>query len=350
MGTMSNENRDDGRQTVNRNSQSPIPRPQSLFSSQADFLVYFVSIHTKVQGENNVMSKADHGPATTPQTTPDTTIASISIIDVRMWFDESPWRVAAGWTLLAGLLASGTSLEIALTHPSTILLLFLLADPLWGSIWGLMSTPESLPSLHRATAQSRIWLPYLRSGSPAARLFGMDGPSILALIYRVALPAILLALVVSFILHPAALWLTAAVILLSTAGWIHRQVEMIPVQALYALVTVFLPWLLVVLVLGAEANQTPQLILAGLWTIHIWGTQTHQSGEQTMLSLAAVAVTQIGMGVLLIVLQLPLWLIFVTVLSLPTWLAVYQGQPLERVRFWWVAAMLISGLAVGSIA
>jgi len=288
-----------------------------------------------------LISKADDSSATT--------IASSSILDVRMWFDESPWRIAAGWTVLAGLLASGTPLEVALTRTPTLLLLFLLADPLWGSIWGLMSTPESLPTLHRKIERSRIWLPYLRSGSPAARLFGMDGPSILALIYRVALPAILLALAVSLILHPAALWLTAAVILCSTAGWLHRQVEAVPVQVLYVLVTVFLPWLLVVLVLSPETNQTPQLLLAGLWAVHVWGAQSYESGQPNTLSLAAIAIAQIGMGVLLIVLQLPLWLVFVAILSLPTWLAVYHQQPLERARFWWMAALLTSGLALGSV-
>ncbi|MGB5052152.1 MAG: hypothetical protein WBO46_24600, partial [Caldilineaceae bacterium] len=136
-----------------------------------------------------------------------------------MWFDESPWRIAAGWTVLTAVLASGLSLADILAQPFTVALLFLLADPLWGSIWGLMSTPESLPLVRRSLERSRIWLPYLRSGSPAARLFGMDGPSILALVYRVALPAIFLALLVSFLLHPAALWLTLALIGVSTASW-----------------------------------------------------------------------------------------------------------------------------------
>ena len=274
---------------------------------------------------------------------------SSSIIDVRMWFDESPWRVAAGWTVLAAVLASGPSLETLTARAATLVLLFLLADPLWGSIWGLMSTPDSLPFVQRSLRHSRVWLPYLRSGSPAARLFGMDGPSILALIYRLALPAILLALVVSWLLHPVALWLTLAVIAISTAGWLHQQTESIPVSLLHALVTVAMPWLLIVLVFDGQANQTAQLLLAGLWTIHLWGTQTHQNGQGGALGIAALVVSQTGMAVLLIFLQLPLWLIFLALFSLPTWLALYQGQSLERVRFWWMAALLTSGLALGQI-
>ncbi|MBX3054287.1 MAG: hypothetical protein KF753_22635 [Caldilineaceae bacterium] len=264
-----------------------------------------------------------------------------------MWFDESPWRIAAGWTVLTAVLASGLSLADILAQPFTVALLFLLADPLWGSIWGLMSTPESLPLVRRSLERSRIWLPYLRSGSPAARLFGMDGPSILALVYRVALPAIFLALLVSFLLHPAALWLTLALIGVSTASWLHQQIESIPIHLLLVLATVALPWLLVIFVLGMEANLTPQLILAGLWTLHVWAAPSGDGEDRQMWRIALLALAQAGMGLLLIVLHLPLWLIFLAIFFLPTWLALAQDQPLERVRFWWVAAMLTSGLALG---
>lgn len=276
-------------------------------------------------------------------------IAGSSIIDVRMWFDESPWRVAAGWTVLAAVLASGLSVADLLAQASTVALLFLLADPLWGSIWGLMSTPDSLPTIQRSMGRNRVWLPYLRSGSPAARLFGMDGPSILALIYRVALPAIFLALIVSFILDPVALWLTLALIGISTAGWLHQQIESIPIRLLFALATVALPWLLVVLVLGDDAKLTVQLLLAGLWALHVWGSQSYQSGDPKMWGMAALAVAQAGIGLLLILLQLPIWLVFLALFFLPTWLALYRGEPLERVRIWWVAALLTSGLALGQV-
>lgn len=276
-------------------------------------------------------------------------IAGSSIIDVRMWFDESPWRVAAGWTVLAAVLATGLSVADLLAQASTVALLFLLADPLWGSIWGLMSTPDSLPTIQRSMARSRVWLPYLRSGSPAARLFGMDGPSILALIYKVALPAIFLALVVSFILDPVALWLTLALIFVSTAGWLHQQIESIPIRLLFVLATVALPWLLVGLVLGDDAKLTVQLLLAGLWALHVWGSQSYQSDDPKVWGVAALAVAQAGIGLLLILLQLPIWLIFLTLFFLPTWLALYRGEPLERVRFWWVAALLTSGLALGQV-
>lgn len=277
------------------------------------------------------------------------TIAGSSIIDVRMWFDESPWRIAAGWTVLAAILATGASLESLSARMPTLVLLFLLADPLWGSIWGLMSTPGSFPPLERALGRSQVWLPYLRSGSPAARLFGLDGPSILALIYRVALPCIFLAVAVSLILHPAALWLTLAVIGVSTAGWLHQQVESIPVRLLYVLVAVALPWLLVVVVLGEGAEPTAQLLLAGLWTLHLWAGQLHRTPSLQFFGMVGLGVAQAGMALLFVLLQLPLWLLFLSIFFLPTWLAIYRGHSLERVRFWWMAGMLISGVAVGQL-
>ena len=272
-----------------------------------------------------------------------------SIIDVRMWFDQSPWRIAAGWTVLAALLATGASLNDLSTHAATFVLLFLLADPLWGSVWGLMSAPDSLPALRQSIEHSHIWLPYLRSGSPAARLFGMDGPSILAVVYRVALPAIFFALVVSLLLPPAALWLTLILVAVSTIGWLHQQIESIPITLLSVLVTVALPWLLVAFVAGAGTDQTNQLVLAALWTVHVWGAQTERSGGPKTQALAAIGASQVGIGLLLVLLQLPLWLIFFALCSLPTWLAFHRGQSLDRVRLWWVAAMLISGLALGQI-
>ena len=36
-----------------------------------------------------------------------------------------------------------------------------------------------------------------------------------------------------------------------------------------------------------------------------------------------------------------------SVLWLPTWLLIYQRRSLERLNFWWLLGMLISGLALG---
>lgn len=270
-----------------------------------------------------------------------------SIVDVRMWLDDSPWRIAAGWTVLTGLLASGLTLDELSARVMTVGLLFLLADPLWGSIWGLMSAPESLPSTRRGSTRSRVWLPYLRTGSPAARLLGMDGPSVLAHIFRGALPAILLALVISALLHPAALWLTFLFVGVSTVGWLHQHLRAIPLGLLVAVAAVVLPWLLVVLALGEVKNPNGQVVLAGLWALHMWGASSAQSAPDQPWGVALLAAAQLGMGILLVVLQLPLWLFFLVLTFLPTWIAIYRRETLERVEIWWLIALLLSGLALG---
>ena len=52
-------------------------------------------------------------------------------------------------------------------------------------------------------------------------------------------------------------------------------------------------------------------------------------------------------AVLLVVARAPLWLALMSVLWLPTWLLIYQRRPLQRLNFWWLLGMLISGLALG---
>lgn len=270
-----------------------------------------------------------------------------SIVDVRMWLDASPWRIAAGWTVLAGLFASGYALDEIIARITSIALLFLLADPLWGSIWGLMSAPDSLPATQRTPGNSRVWLPYLRSGSPAARLLGTDGPSVLAQIFRGVLPAVLLALVVATLLHPAALWLTLLLVGVSTARWLQSQLPAVMSGLLAGIATVLLPWLLVVLALEDADNTSAQMILAGLWALHLWGAGAAHNPVTQPWGLLGLAGAQLGIGILLIALRLPLWLFFTVLAFLPTWIAIYRRETLERVEVWWLLALLISGLALG---
>jgi hypothetical protein len=66
--------------------------------------------------------------------------------------------------------------------------------------------------------------------------------------------------------------------------------------------------------------------------------------------LLLMAVAQIGICGLLIAVQSPLWLAPLILLLLPNWLLAYQGQPLRRLRFLWLAAMLLSAAALGQTA
>lgn len=231
------------------------------------------------------------------------------------------------------------------------LLLFLLVDVLWGSIWGAMVLPNSLPNLTNSQKANQVWLPYLRSGSPAARLFGTDSPGILSSISRLTLPSVALALLVAATLHPDLFWLTLGVVVLSVGGWLYRQVDVVPIALLYSIVAVAFPWWAALLVSGhppGVAWRYPAA-LAILWTVHIWGGNRSIAEPGDRFGLAGIAVAQAGISLLLILLQIPLWLALLAILWLPTWLAVYQKRSLRAVEFWWLAAMIVSSLALGQI-
>lgn len=277
-------------------------------------------------------------------------VESSSILDVRAWFEKTPWRMAAAWSMLAAVLAVNSPADFSTIDLQALVLLLLLVDPLWGSLWGLMVGRAHLPRLGGPTAPSRIWLPYLHSGSPAARLFGKDGPGLLSLLFRVALPSILLSVLVASTLDPVLLWLTGLVLICSLGGWLHREVALVPLLLLHSLVTVALPWLAVLYQFGGTGGPqgwTYQWLLVGLWTLHSWGSNRSLQKPFDRLSLAVLALAQLGISLLLIVAQAPLWLALLSVLWLPTWLTVYQRRPLNGVQFWWLVAMLVSALALG---
>lgn len=281
-----------------------------------------------------------------PSTSVEQLAGSSSLLDARVWFDQTPWRFAAGWTVLAATLAVTPFSRMFESDLLQIALLFVLADPLWGSIWGLMVTPQSLPAIRASVARSRIWLPYLHSGSPAAHLFGLEGPGMLALIMRVAVPAILLSLLVSGLLSAYAVWLTVFVVILSIAGWVHRHVELIPLGLLHSLMTVALPWLLVLVVLPNGALTLAQAALIGLWTLFAWGAALAISEPHRRDGLVLLGLAQVGIILELILLRAPLWLGPVVVCWLPTWLAVHRRVSLTRVRFWWLVALVLTAFAI----
>lgn len=276
----------------------------------------------------------------------EASVASSSLVDARVWFDQTPVRFAAGWTVLAAVLAVQPLAQTLGDDLLRIALLFLLADPLWGSLWGLMNTPGSLPVIQASLRRNRIWLPYLHPGSPAAHLLGLEGPGMLALVMRVAVPGFLLALLVAGFLGPWAVSLTLVALGLSIAGWLHRHVDLIPQALLHSLMTVALPWVLVILVLRGPEAPMPQFLWAALWTLHAWGAARLAEEPGDRVGLGGLAVAQAGVTVALILLRAPLWVVPVVACWLPTWLLVLRGGDLRGARFWWIAAMLLSTMAL----
>jgi hypothetical protein len=277
-------------------------------------------------------------------------LSDSATLNAQIWFSQFPLRPTAGWAVVAALLAAGAPARPWMLDWRELALLILLADPLWGSLWRLAAGRSEMLPLQAPAARRTVWLPYLEPGSPAARLLGWDDRGMLHLMLRVVLPTLLLALAVALVLGPTAVWLTLLVMALSLGGWIARHsVQHIP-AAFHSAVTVALPWALAL----AQAGISPggeqwrsHAALIALWFLHNWGEgrSVRQTGDR--LGSALLAVADIGIALLLVVARAPLWLAVLSVLWLPTWLAVYARRPLQRLGFWWLAAMLVSGLALG---
>jgi hypothetical protein len=295
-------------------------------------------------------------------------------VSAQWWLQESPWRLTAGWTVLAALLAFGLFSRPFFIDWRMVALTLLLVDPLWGSLWRLAGGRAALLPL-RAQAQSgATWLPYLRPGSPAARLLGWDqheapdSPrrAVLPLVFRVGLPTLILPLAIGWVLGAQALWLTVAVITVSGIAWIGRQFMTVPPSILKSLVTVTLPWALMLGLLNLSRSHEMfgfHLGLIALWTLHHWG-QTRIVNSATRLDQAVpveqarpspdpigigmLAVADLGLGALLIVAQTPIWLAPLAICWLPTYLTIYQGKRSDRLTYWWLAAMLLSSVAIGT--
>ncbi len=122
----------------------------------------------------------------------DVNLASSATLNAQIWLGQFPWRPTAGWTVVVALLATGLVARRFDIDWKTLALLLLLVDPLWGSLWRLAAGRAELLPLHNQAVSYEVWLPYLRPGSPAARLLGWNNAGALPLLFRVALPSLFL--------------------------------------------------------------------------------------------------------------------------------------------------------------
>ena len=280
------------------------------------------------------------------------------ILNLQVWFEGSPFRSSAAWTVVAGVLALGYPSTATNLDIKTIALLILLADPLWGSIWRLGFGRQAILALHSTPRERSFWLPYLRSNSPASQLMangGVSANNTLPLLMRVALPSVAIATAVALVLGLPAVWMTMAVVICSLLAWLVRHNGQNQPYLLYAIVVVALPWGITLSLLSTSSTAWAadglywayQIALLLLWTLHVWGEGELTRNVRSTLGLTLLFVADIGIGTLLIVAKVPLWLLFISILWLPTWLSIYQRNPMERIRIWWLLAMLMSAIALG---
>lgn len=284
-----------------------------------------------------------------PAVAPDSEAAASGVVNVQVWMDQVFWRPAGFWAFTAGLLAAGVLRRPGDLNWQALALLALLVDPLWGSIWRLAGGRRALLTLPPISSDRNLALPYLQAGSPAARLLAGDHTDVWPSALRVGVPAVILALLVAALLGTYAVGLTLLVVVLAALGWTLRRTFGHGVPLLQSIVAIGLPWALTLQQVQrapGEFNWLPQLVLIGCWVAHQWGG-LRNSEEHDGLGLIGLAAAEIAMCLLLIVTQAPLWLAPLVILLLPTWLLAYQRQPLRRLRVVWLAAMLISAVALG---
>ena len=232
----------------------------------------------------------------------------------------------------------------------TIVLLYLLVDPIWGMLWRLGAGRDALLPLHAGVVDANVWLPYLQQGSLAARLFDNQHEGIAAYLLRVALPSVVLAMALSLVIGPMAVGLTAIVIGASIVGWIGRVSYRVMPALLHSAVTIVLPWILSLYLFGVTTEHSNWFFystLALLWGLHQWGVVRYVRFTSDRLGTLLIAIADIGLAILLIAAKAPLWLALLSILWIPTWLSIYRGHALQRLSFWWLLAMLLSGVALG---
>ena len=280
-------------------------------------------------------------------------LVETAIFNTQLWMEQIPWRPAGLWAAVAGLLAAGVGLRPATVDWQEVVLLLLLVELLWGGIWRMVGGRATLlPLPQRVPGSGGIWMPYFQAGSPAERLLGGDHTDIWPYVARVTLPTAVVALLTSAVLGRTALAATGLVIVLTALGWTARRTLGGLPALVAAVVAIGLPWLLAAQLLAEDGNALPWtalVVMVSLWVLHHWGEVRVLNLSDDRFGLGLIAVAELGICLLLVVVQTPLWLAPLVVLFLPTWLAAYRHQPFKRLRVLWLAAMLISAVALSQI-
>lgn len=275
---------------------------------------------------------------------------SSATLNAQFWADAAPWRLTAGWVALAGLLAGGALQRWQAFDAREVLLLWLLVDLLWGAVWRLAGGRTTILGLGAGSGDSALRLPYMQGNSPAAQLLSLDERNSLPYLVRVALPTLVINLAVAAALDVPALLCTVAVVGVTLGGWILRRTLQTPPLLLHAVALVFLPWLLTLLKFGTQPDGgvwAAALALGMLWTLHAWAEARNAVWQKDRLAVWLMVAAQVGLLLLLVINKTPIWAPIVAILLLPTWLRTLRKQPLTGLSGLWMAAFLVSALALG---
>jgi hypothetical protein len=279
-----------------------------------------------------------------------TDLGASTVVSGQIWLARSPLRPAAMWTAVAGILSAGRFLLPLPLSWAQIVLLILLVDLLWGAIWRLAAGRAEVLPLPQRDAARKVALPYLTADSPAAHLLGDNTAEMWPVLFRIALPAALVALLAATALGVEAVGLTVVLLVITTFGWIStRRAHQMPIL-LQSIVSIGLPWLLGALLSGifpGTPRWFPLVSIIALQVLREWGLGRLQFGPADRLGLLVVVLADVVLGLLLIWLQVPLWFGVWFVVSLPVWISLLQRRPAAPTAVWRLTSILISAVAVG---
>jgi len=261
------------------------------------------------------------------------------------------------WAVLCGALASST-VHPSLTDGVRLLLVGLLVEGGWGTLWSALATTDWATPLQRW----RDWpagaavplLPYARPGAPAERLalrlsqlrsWWRDafaptaGPALGEALVGLALSAFL-----ALALGPEMLLLTLGAIALMELAAVRAEGRGTPPGGWDAILRMGLPWLAGHLAFGALT--LPSIALAGGFTLAVAGA----TGDKGNRSKSLWIVGQLLTAILFVLLRRPVAAAFLVLFLLPQWaLLVPSRSPspiYHRALPWLGAAMLLAAWAV----
>ncbi len=278
------------------------------------------------------------------------------LVGMRLWLARSPWRLGPAWSALAGALAAGGIFSPRWDWGEAILLLFLV-DPAWGSLWAVLA--ERRRDAGEAAAPGAApALPYLRPGSPAARLLGWAESDLsLAAAWRLGLPSFVVATLAALALGREAVIAAALAYALCLVGWVTRRLQGQPSAWAQSVLMMGAPWGLGY-ALFASLGWLP-LAWACAWTV--WqrgaiGIARQEARAWWMLGVAQAAV----LGILLFA-RRPLGAAAIAISCAPTWwtrsLSASSGDretdaassAAAPAQAWWWLAFLLSNAALGGL-
>lgn len=191
-----------------------------------------------------------------------------------------PWRLTPAWAVIVAALTVG-GMAGGWTRATTVLLVALLADAIWGAWWRLAVTPPH-PRPDNASAS----LPYAEPGAPWDRVSALFSPG--------ALSGFMLTLVllagVTFFLTPDILWPSALALALAVLAWWLRHVAPQSLEWLVPVYLVGVPFLAGAYLFGEVTPRVGLLTLAlvaGQWALK--STRWRRGGWASIALLAWLA-------------------------------------------------------------